>query len=304
MSDRLVTIEGAPPKPPGGGEVLRIATSMTVACIFAGIVLALVFLGTDRYQHAAELAKERDAVTGLLSLDATAEVTEVRQYLTADMARVVYEARPFGDEEAEARHIVFTRQGAPVEDGAVPVEADLRPLGRMFVARRGGAPAGFVIEGTTRGYKNEIRFLVALDGRFSILGVRVLEHEEDPGLGAEVATPVFRGQFTGRGPDEIAHLDVTRDPMPEDWAIALSELSRTPADAWRDAHGDLLARERGKPIYAVTGATISSRALTDGVRTAVDHFRRRWALLEPRLAAGPSDVAAREATAPHPGGQP
>jgi Na+-translocating ferredoxin:NAD+ oxidoreductase RnfG subunit len=37
----------------------------------------------------------------------------------------------------------------------------------------------------------------------------------------------------------------------------------------------------------VTGATISSRALTDGVRTTVDHFRRRWALIAPQLG-GPS----------------
>jgi Na+-translocating ferredoxin:NAD+ oxidoreductase RnfG subunit len=44
-----------------------------------------------------------------------------------------------------------------------------------------------------------------------------------------------------------------------------------------------MGRERGRPIYAVTGATISSRALTEGVKTTVDHFRRRWALLEPFL---------------------
>ena len=162
------------------------------------------------------------------------------------------------------------------------------PLGRVFVARKGGVPAGFVVEGTTQGYKNKIRFLVGLDPRFEIQGVRVVEHEEDPGLGAEVATPEFSGQFVGRAASDAA-LAVTRDPMPEDWRAALTELRRMAAAPWRGRHQDLVARERGKPIYAVTGATISSRALADGVRVTVERFRTRWQRLAPyleRLAAG------------------
>ncbi len=149
--------------------------------------------------------------------------------------------------------------------GGAPLAEGLVPLGRMFVAKRAGIPAGFVVEGESRGFKKRIRLFVALRPDFSIADMRVIEHEEDPGLGAEVATPWFRGQFTGRTAAEVAKLDVTKDPMPEDWRAAL------------------LARERAKPIYAVTGATISSRAVTDGVRATVDHFRRRWALLEPHL---------------------
>jgi electron transport complex protein RnfG len=87
----------------------------------------------------------------------------------------------------------------------------------------------------------------------------------------------------GRTADDVARLDVTRDPMPEDWRAALLQLERTPPPAWRAAHAALLERERGRPIYAVTGATISSRALTGGVRATVDHFRRRWELIGPRL---------------------
>jgi electron transport complex protein RnfG len=116
--------------------------------------------------------------------------------------------------------------------------------------------------------------------------VRVVEHEEDPGLGAEVATPLFESQFLGRTADEVAGLTVSRDPMPEDWHAALLRLERTPVPEWRLRERALLERERGRPIYAVTGATISSRALTDGVRATVDHFRRRWALLAPQFEGG------------------
>ena len=113
----------------------------------------------------------------------------------------------------------------------------------------------------------------------------MLEHEEDPGLGAEVATPWFRAQFVGRGADQVAALDVTKDPMPEDWRAVLNSLAGEGAGPWRAKHADLLAREHARPVYAVTGATISSRALTRGVRTTVDHFRRRWALLAPQIGA-------------------
>ena len=159
----------------------------------------------------------------------------------------------------------------------------LESLGRIFVATRDGQPAGFVVEGQTRGYKNVIRFFVALDSSFSIAGVRVVEHEEDPGLGAETATDWFQGQFIGRGPRQLAALDLTRDPLPEDWRAALAKLQRRSLAEWRHEHAGLIERESVNPIHAVTGATISSRALTDGVRGTVDHFRRRWALIAPQL---------------------
>jgi electron transport complex protein RnfG len=112
--------------------------------------------------------------------------------------------------------------------------------------------------------------------------MRVVEVQDDPGLGAEVAQPWFREQYVGRSAEEIARLDVTRDPMPEDWRQALVAFARRAPDG-PARHRELLQRERSRPIYAVTGATISSRAVTEGVRKTMDHFRRRWWLLAPHL---------------------
>jgi electron transport complex protein RnfG len=72
--------------------------------------------------------------------------------------------------------------------------------------------------------------------------------------------------------------------MPEDWRAALVALERLSPAQWRAQYGGLLERERDRPIYAITGATISSRALTDGVKNTVNHFHYRWALLAPLLA--------------------
>jgi electron transport complex protein RnfG len=267
-------------------EIARIAVNLAVVCALSALVLGAVFMGTDRYQTAARLAGERRAVSTMLALPGGARVLEVRQFLAPARREVVYRAKPYGDDAAPVRELVYTLEGTLRSSSAAAAATEppgLTSLGRLFVATLGGAPAGFVIEGEARGYKNRIRFFVALDTAFTVQGVRVIEHEEDPGLGAEVATTVFQGQFVGRTADRVAAIDVTRDPMPEDWKAALSGLATTGSREWQAGHTDLLAREAPKPIYAVTGATISSRALTRGVRTTVDHFRRRWALLAPQL---------------------
>ncbi len=278
----------------GGRELLRITVSMTVVCALGAAVLGGVFLWTDRYQREAGLRTEKTAVTQLLQLQPAATVLEVRQLLAPARREVVYRASGFGQEGGTARQVVFSLEGELRSRAEVPAgggekadkAAGLVPLGRIFVARQGGRPAGFVVEGVTQGYKNRIRFLVALDSAFVVEGVKVVEHEEDPGLGAEVATPVFQAQYAGRSAAEIAATDVTKDPMPEDWRAALASLQRMPAAEWQQKYGALRGREKTRPIYAVTGATISSRALTDGVRSAVGHFKRRWELLEPYLGGG------------------
>lgn len=276
------------PKPPlTGAELARIVVSMAGTCAAGALVLGAVYIGTERYAEAARDEFEQRSVTEMLSLGAEATVREIRQFLTEDGREVVY--RRIATEGSVGREVVFSLDGALLRHGpspAVPpgeIPKGLRPLGRVFVASSDGAVAGFVVEGEIQGYKNRIRFFVALDSAFDVAGVRVVEHEEDPGLGAEIATHWFQGQYLGRPVASLGALDVTRDPMPEDWRAALATLDRTSAPAWRANHGGLVARERDRPIYAVTGATISSRALTDGVRATADHFRRRWQLVAPHL---------------------
>lgn len=267
-------------------ELVRIVLSMSVACLAGAAVLGLVYLGTERYRRASVEATERGAIRDMLGLDAAARLLEVRQYLVPGVRQVVYRAAPLGATAGTAHEVTFTLDGALAGEREVPVAApagkEWTPLGRMFVASRAGRPAGFVVQGETRGYKATIRLFVAMKPDFEIVDMRVIELQDDPGLGAEVAQPWFRGQYVGRTAREIAQLDVTRDPMPEDWKQALVALARRAPDG-PVRHRELLQRERSKPIYAVTGATISSRAVTEGVRKTVDHFRRRWWLLAPHL---------------------
>jgi len=267
-------------------ELVRIVLSMSVACLAGAAVLGLVYLGTERYRRASVEATERGAIHDMLGLDAAARLLEVRQYLVPGARQVVYRAAPLGATSGMAHEVTFTLDGALAGERRVPVAVpagkEWTPLGRMFVAARGGRPAGFVVQGEARGYKAPIRLFVAMEPDFEIVDMRIIETTDDPGLGAEVAQPWFREQYVGRTAEELARLDVTRDPMPEDWKAALVAFARRAPDG-PARHRELLQRERTRPIYAVTGATISSRAVTEGVRKTVDHFRRRWWLLAPHL---------------------
>jgi electron transport complex protein RnfG len=282
-----VSLNVIQPKPGlTGRELVRIVLSMSVACLAGAAVLGLAYLGTERYRRASAEATERSAIRDMLGLDPAARLLEVRQYLVPGVRQVVYRAAPLGATAGTAHEVTFTLDGALAGEREVPVAApagkEWTPLGRMFVASRAGRPAGFVVQGETRGYKAAIRLFVAMKPDFEIVDMRVIELQDDPGLGAEVAQPWFRGQYVGRTAEELARLDVTRDPMPEDWKQALVALARRAPDG-PARHRELLQRERTRPIYAVTGATISSRAVTEGVRKTVDHFRRRWWLLAPHL---------------------
>jgi electron transport complex protein RnfG len=269
--------------------MIRITANITIFCAMGAVVLGGLYIGTNKYYLASQAEGERRAISELLGLGDDAQVTQVEQYLSSDGEEVVYRASTVGEEEGGGKQLVFTLDGELVSQEELlsghgeSEEEGLTELGRIFVARQNGSLAGFVVEGEIRGYKKEIRFFISMSDDFEITGVRVVEHEEDPGLGAEIATRWFQGQYLGRSVEEMDALEVTKDPMPEDWRAALDQLGRMPREGWLETYGELMQREEENPIYAVTGATISSQALTDGLRNTTNHFRYRWALLAPFL---------------------
>ena len=76
----------------------------------------------------------------------------------------------------------------------------------------------------------------AQTGKNLVWNTKVLSHAETPGLGAKCSEPAFADQFKGLDPT-VKTLDVTKD---------------------------------GGDIDAITASTITSRAFTDGVATAVN----------------------------------
>lgn len=106
-----------------------------------------------------------------------------------------------------------------------------------FAAKQNGKTIGYIVPSETKGYGGRIKMLVAVTADKKVIDFTILEHNETPGLGDNAQKPAFRQQFAGKGADL---LEVTKDPANTD------------------------------KIQAMTGATISSRAVTQGVKQAVE----------------------------------
>lgn len=104
-----------------------------------------------------------------------------------------------------------------------------------------GKIVGYNIKISPKGYGGVIDMMVGVSIDGTLRGIQILSHAETPGLGAEAGKPAFSNQFVDRQSEGIALV-------------------------------------KGKPskdneIQALTGATITSKAVTDGVNEALAFFR-------------------------------
>jgi len=107
---------------------------------------------------------------------------------------------------------------------------------KYFIAKKGGEPIGYIIQSFGKGYSSYINTFIAVDKDFKVQKINILGHAETPGLGDEIETDSFKGQFKDK---DFEHLKV-------------------------------LKTETKEYIQAISGATISSRAVTeDAVKNGV-----------------------------------
>jgi len=100
----------------------------------------------------------------------------------------------------------------------------------VYIIYEDGEKAGYAFMASGSGYGGNIDILVGLDSGFGIKGVSILSQTETPGVGNRITESSFTDQFKGLSASDIA-----------------------------------LKSEGGK-IDAITGATISSRAVVNAVK--------------------------------------
>jgi electron transport complex protein RnfG len=108
--------------------------------------------------------------------------------------------------------------------------------GRRWDALQAGQKVGAVVRASVQGYSGTIDVMVGVDAAGVVQGARVLTQTETPGLGAKIVEEAFSAQFTGRTADQVA--------------LRKDESTRGAIDA-------------------IAAATISSRAVTRAVRSAL-----------------------------------
>jgi len=132
-------------------------------------------------------------------------------------------------------------QSLAVTPLSIPVEKNGRQiLYNVFEAKDPESkPMGWVVKCGGQGYADRIELLLGIDANLEkISGLFILEQKETPGLGNKIITDEWRGQFTGKSIGKTLAVVKTGAKTPED-------------------------------INAITGATISSKSVTQIVNTAV-----------------------------------
>ena len=108
-----------------------------------------------------------------------------------------------------------------------------------------GIVSGWCLALKGKGYGGDINLLVGVDSSKNITGVKVLEHMETPGLGSQISEVKY-------GQTEAAFLSQFKGKMLDDIKLIKGETKSN--------------------IQAITGATVSSRAVVDAVRQGVEEF--------------------------------
>jgi len=289
------TVDQAPPSP---REMLIIAAGLTMVCLVAAMILGGLYFFTQPAKEHNLQVREEAMIRGLLGLTPQAKILEVRRYLRTegrDLQVIYLTTRNLVSLDLNGKELGLT---AVPEEVASSTSSEVKNewvfkqikaadpeqikyAGRFFVGVEGSQPAGYVVEGTTAGYKNWIRFFMAIDSAYGIKGVEIIEHEEDPGLGAEITQRYFKNQFAGRSLADIEKITVTKDPLPKDWQAALEKLGDMPFQPWLEKYQEMLPQNPN--IHAITGSTISSTAVTNGIKRALGNFRKRMNLVEKYL---------------------
>jgi len=100
---------------------------------------------------------------------------------------------------------------------------------------------GATIGVSAKGFNPGIMMTVGIDAEGNVTGISIMSHEETPGLGAKILNDDFRAQYAGKAADG---------------GLAVIK-SGTPAD---------------NEIQSISGATKSSKGVTDGVNLAARCF--------------------------------
>ena len=74
-----------------------------------------------------------------------------------------------------------------LENAVIPQDKNLLGIQKIYFAKKDGNVSAYAYETTAPdGYSGDIRLLVGLDPKGEVLGVRVIEHHETPGLGDKI----------------------------------------------------------------------------------------------------------------------
>ena len=285
-------------------DIITIIFRLTVSCLMAGIVMGGTFILTSDAKKQNEFKNEQKVSYSLLGYDASKEIPanvvlhELFRYVITegDKLSVGY----LIPTEGENGHEGFTFIAINLDgsfSGQYPVKIDhkkvreetdrdsailaaigagkeVRYADQTTITTENNVRTAYLLSGRFPGFKTFISVMLALDPKFTVLGLEIMEQEEDPGLGAEIKQNYFKNQFIGKPFKTMAHLSVDKVPLPAEYTKALEgKISKEEIKQIQEKYKDT-------NIYALTGATISSRSVTSGIKGMTRKFAYRISVLD------------------------
>lgn len=288
-------------------EIIRITVALTISCLIAALVMGSVFIITDRAKRHNEQLNIQQTMLGLLGYGkanpapSDLKFYPIYRYIIDDgEIKTLGYMVPVGGGGKEGYELViidlagqfvdrFRLDITPESASELPerksaLKSVLKPPKRFIyadstiIAELGDRRMAYLLPGEFPGFKTFIHVMLALDPTFTIIGLDITEHEEDPGLGGEIQEDYFKNQFKGKSFEKVKDLTVVKEPLPGEYRRYLQSdkgeaLSKGVIDTIRTKYLD-------QNIYSLTGATISSKAVTDGVKNMINKFAYRLNILD------------------------
>lgn len=113
-------------------------------------------------------------------------------------------------------------------------------VSEVYEGKSGSETVGYTVKVLPKGYGGDIELIVGISKDGTVSGINIGNMSETPGLGAKASDSSFKDQFSGKSASEIALIKGSSSGENE--------------------------------ISAISGATITSTAVTDGVNVAIELF--------------------------------
>jgi len=290
-------------------EIIRITIGLTVSCLIAALVMGSVFIITDKAKKHNEHVNVQQTMLGLLGYTkqhpapSDLRLYTIYRYIITDgdTKTLGYMLPVLRGDGVGYQVVVIDLDGQFVnqfklninpEKASEPTErssalkAALKPpkifvySDSTIVAKLGQKRLAYLLPGEFPGFKTFINVMLALDPSFEIIGLEITEQEEDPGLGAEIKQAHFKNQFKGKSFEKMKELHVVKEPLPEEYKKYLESKEGKESPIPEGELDVIRSKYQDQDIYALTGATISSKAVTNGVKNMVLKFAYRINRLE------------------------
>lgn len=111
----------------------------------------------------------------------------------------------------------------------------------LFEAKKNDEIVGYCVNVSSAGFGGNISMIVGIGTDDKVKGIEILSHSETAGLGVKATAPDFKNRFKEK------NIDIT-----------------------------VVKKETESPdeVQAITGATVTSRAVADGVKEAYDKLQK------------------------------